>query len=293
MVSKPIQRVVVTGGTGYVGSLLTDFLQRSARLEHVASWSSRDADVRDLDAVRRALAAERPDAVFHLAAKADTDGCERRFDEARAVNVQGSLHVVQAGLEAGCRVVYFSSACLYPDNAKAYDESGPLAALCKYTETKLEAEQVLEPYADRILTIRARQPFSNHRHPRNLLAKLASYTRFIDEPNSMTHLEEAIPVIWKLTQGDTVGPLNITNEGWTTPWRIAEMIRRYWQPEMPINKMTYEELLDKVAAPRVNALVDCSRLHALGYRLRPVEVALEDALTRPCDLGDYDWESMA
>ena len=292
MVSKPIRRAVVTGGTGYVGSVLTDFLRRGAQLDHVASLCSADADVRDANAVRAMIERERPDVIFHLAAKADTDGCEGAFDEARAVNVDGSVNVVSAGLNAGCRVVYFSSACLYPDNTKAYDEAGPLVALCRYTETKLEAERALDPFADRILIVRLRQPFSNHQHSRNLLAKLASYTKFIDEPNSMTHLEEAVPVIWTLAQSGACGPVNITNEGWSTPLRIAEMIRDRKQPNMSVSKMSYDELLAVVAAPRVNALVDCSRLHALGHRLRPVAEALEDALTRPCELGEFDWERM-
>ncbi len=289
MVSREIESALVTGGTGYIGSLLTDFLRRGIKLPKVVSVGSSELDVRDEKAVREIIERERPDVVFHLAAKAETEWCEDHFEEALEVNVEGSLNVARFGLEGGCRVVYFSSACLYPDNKKAYDESGPIAALCKYTETKLQAERALEPYADRILNVRMRQPFSNHRHARNLVQKLAGYTAFIDEPNAMSHLEECIPVVYELARRGVLGPINITNEGWTTPFRIANLIREHLNPDMQIEKISYEELLKRLRAVRVNSLVDCSRLHGIGYMLKPIEEAIVDSLRNPCDLGEFEW----
>jgi len=289
MVSREIRCALVTGGSGYIGSIVTDFLKRRADLPEVYSYGSRELDVTDRAAVADRVGAAKPDVVFHLAAKADTNWCEEHFEEARKVNVDGSVNVVEQGLAHGASVVYFSSACLYPDNSKYYAEQDTMSALCRYTETKLMAEQALHPYAARILNIRMRQPFSNHRHPRNLLQKLASYSEFIDEPNSMSHLEECIPVIWDLCQMGAVGPYNMTNEGHTTPLRIARMIQQHWNPAMSIESISYAELLEKVSAPRVNSLVDCAKLNAKGPRLSPVEEAILDCLLNPCELAHYDW----
>ena len=281
--------ILLTGGTGYIGSIFTAFLLRGAGLEQVHSLGSRDLDVTDREAVHDVLRDTNPDIVIHLAAKADTDWCEEHFEEAKEVNVRGSLNVVEEALALGVHATYFSSACLYPDNSKAYSETDRLAAFCRYTETKLLAERELEPYLDRILNIRMRQPFSNHRHPRNLLQKLASYTDFIDEPNSMSHLEECLPIVWGLAIDGEVGTWNMTNEGWTTPLRIARMIKQHRKPDMTVREITYEELLDRVDAVRVNALVDCSRLKARGYSPRHVEEAVRDCLRNPCRIGEYDW----
>lgn len=288
MVPEATRSALVTGGTGYIGSIAADYLGRHLGILVWAPGSS-ELDVRDGDAVRRALESRRPDVVLHCAAKADTDWCEKHFDEALAVNVDGALNVVRAALEVGSRVAYLSSACLYPDNRRPYREEDDLAALCGYTRTKLLAEEALAPYRQQILTVRMRQPFSNHRHPRNLLQKLARYTEFIDEPNSMSHLEECLPILWAVcVRGDT-GPLNLTNPGWTSPLRIAYLIEQHWQPEMEIGRISYSELLEKVDAVRVNSLVDCTRLESMGFALRPVEEAVADCLSDPCDLGTYDW----
>src|SRR5450759_1081348 len=82
------RRVLVTGHTGFKGSWLTSWLLKlgaqvvgfskdvptkpamfeelrlADRIKHV------EGDVRDLGALRRLIAAERPDFVFHLAAQA-------------------------------------------------------------------------------------------------------------------------------------------------------------------------------------------------------------------------------
>lgn len=289
MVQSGTGSVLLTGGTGYIGSIAADFLARGAAVPQVWACGSSELDVTDRRAVADALDELEPDVVFHLAAKADTDWCEDNFEEARKVNVQGSLNTVEEALRRGIRVVYFSSACLYPDNEKWYGEHDEMRASCRYTETKLLAERKLEPYGDRILTIRMRQPFSNHRHPRNLIQKLASYRSFIDEPNSMSHLEECIPVVWELCRDGETGPYNVTNRGWTTPLRIAGLIRRHWNGDLTVRQIGYQELLGRLKAHRVNSLVDCSRLAARGFELSPVEEAIVDCLKNPCSPGTYDW----
>jgi dTDP-4-dehydrorhamnose reductase len=268
---------------------MTDFLRRGASVPQVFSFGSRDLDVTNRRAVAETIRLVQPEVVFHLAAKADTDWCEDHFEEARRVNAEGMLNVLEEALAVGAQVVHFSSACLYPDNSKHHREKDALRALCRYTETKLEAEDRMSPYADRVLTIRMRQPFSNHQHPRNLLQKLAGYTAFIDEPNSMSHLEECVPAIWGLCCMREVGRYNITNEGWTTPLRIAELIKEHCKPDMSVRQITYQELLQRVRAPRVNTLVDCSKLKAKGFALMDVEAAVVDCLKNPCGLGQYAW----
>jgi dTDP-4-dehydrorhamnose reductase len=293
MAAQTISKAVVTGGTGYIGSVMTDFLRRGAGVRGVLPLGSADLDIIDRVSVVAFMQREKPDVVIHLAAKAETDWVETHFEEALRVNVDGAVNVVRAALDVGARVAYFSSACLYPDNRKPHGESSLMAALCKYTETKLQAERALASYAQRVLIVRMRQPFSNHRHPRNLLEKLARCTAFIDEPNSMTHLEEGLPIVWRLLQDGVAGPINITNQGWTTPYRIAMLIREHLRPEMTAARISYDELLAQVVAVRVNSLVDNARLQGLGHRLKPVEDAVVDCLLHACSLGEFDWRTVA
>lgn len=104
------------------------------------------ADVRDFDAVRRAM--EGIEHVYHLAAV--TSIVETMADPLTcyAVNLIGSLHVLQASQEAGARsVVLASSAAVYGNAGRIVGEDAPAAPLSPYGASKLAMEGAARLYA--------------------------------------------------------------------------------------------------------------------------------------------------
>lgn len=105
--------VAVTGATGHVGVNLCRALAAEGRELRVVgrrplpaeagvpagAVEFREADVRDADAVRRALAGA--EVVFHLAARVSIDGDPD--GSVRATNVDGTRNVVEAALAEGVR----------------------------------------------------------------------------------------------------------------------------------------------------------------------------------------------
>lgn len=118
-------RAAVTGGAGFIGSNLVDALvSRGAAVLVVDDLSRGTADnlaaaqsgvelaridIRDGDAVARALCAFRPELVFHLAAQVDVrvSMTDPAFDA--GVNVLGSINVFAAADQAGVRRVVNTS----------------------------------------------------------------------------------------------------------------------------------------------------------------------------------------
>jgi GDP-4-dehydro-6-deoxy-D-mannose reductase len=108
-------RALVTGASGFVGHHLVAHLREAGdevgALEHAAP---RPVDVTDGVAVRDAVSAFAPDAVYHLAAASHVGDSWEAPGRVFRVNAEGTLHVLRACTEAGVdRVLVVGSADQY------------------------------------------------------------------------------------------------------------------------------------------------------------------------------------
>ena len=162
-------RVLVTGGTGYIGShavvellsagadvVIVDNLCNSkvSVLDRIARIAGRrpefeQIDVRDRSALRRLFASRRFDAVVHFAGlKAVGESVEKPlayYDN----NVAGSVALFECMAEAGVKTLVFSSsATVYGEPASVpIREDFPLSASNPYGRTKLAIEEILRDVA--------------------------------------------------------------------------------------------------------------------------------------------------
>lgn len=151
--------VLVTGGSGFIGSHVLDRLRahgyRIRNFDLVPSPHHGLADVEtvlgdlgDPAAVRRAL--EGCDVVIHLAAVADVDEVAADPAHADRVNVHGTQTLLDAAREASiARFVYASTVWVYGDAAgpEALDEDAPFALPRHfYTATKIAGELYTASY---------------------------------------------------------------------------------------------------------------------------------------------------
>jgi len=154
--------VLITGGAGYIGSLLVEELLRSGRrvtvldslvhggnsllafLPHPA-FAFHRVDVCDRKAIAPHFAGV--DAVVHLAAIVGYPACDRAGREASfCCNVEGTRNAFEAAERAGAERFLFASSYsnygLAPDGRPVTEES-PLFPQSIYAETKIEAERYL------------------------------------------------------------------------------------------------------------------------------------------------------
>ncbi len=153
-------RVLVTGGAGYIGSHACKQL-RAAGYEPVTfdnistGWREAvkfgplvEGDLMDRAALDRAFAEYQPVAVMHFAALSQVGEAMENPGRYWRENVTGALNLVEAALAAGCKKIVFSSTCAtYGDqDGVVLDESARQQPLNAYGASKLAIEQVLADF---------------------------------------------------------------------------------------------------------------------------------------------------
>ena len=156
-------RVLVTGGAGYIGSVIAarllarghevavfDDLSRGHRAAVPAAARLARGDIRDAGALEGALRGCGAEAVVHMAALAEVGESVAWPGRYRDVNEGGTAAVIEACRAAGvARLVFSSTAAVYGEpRGVPIDEDDRLAPTSPYGETKLAGERLLATAQD-------------------------------------------------------------------------------------------------------------------------------------------------
>ncbi len=150
-------RAVVTGGAGFIGSHVVDALIERGDEVHVVdnlSSGKRENVVaqatlheHDIREPLELLDELRPEVVVHLAAQADVRVSVDRPDYDAAVNVLGTINVLEAARRNGAQVVFSSTGgAIYGECDAPAGEDAPRRPLAPYGTSKLAGEEYLATY---------------------------------------------------------------------------------------------------------------------------------------------------
>ena len=159
-----MQKCLVTGGAGFIGSNLTESLigdgvqvrvldnLSTGFMENLEPFLGdiefKQGDVRDLDTLREVMVGV--EVVFHQAAVVSVPKSVEDPIEAAMVNDLGTLHVLEAARRAGVRRVVFASSCaVYGDLPQLPKrENMETKPLNPYAASKLHGETYAYLYSD-------------------------------------------------------------------------------------------------------------------------------------------------
>jgi len=161
-----VEEVLVVGGAGYIGSVLTDQLLRKGyrvRIldmelfgrESLASMMDHPrlefmtGDFRNVEDVVRAL--RDVDAVIHLAAIVGDPACALDADTTITVNYAAARMIAQLARANGISRFVFASTCsVYGASDDIRDEKSELNPVSLYATTKIDAERALQEVTDSV-----------------------------------------------------------------------------------------------------------------------------------------------
>lgn len=143
-------RVLITGGSGYLGQHLTPLAQQH---EVVYTYFSDDPlnlpggirlDVRYRDAVLALLRDFRPNVVIHTAGS-------NRSPDMENVIIAGTRHVVEAAAAIGARLIHLSTDVIFDGTAGPYVESAEPTPIHAYGRAKQSAEAIVRTHPAHVI----------------------------------------------------------------------------------------------------------------------------------------------
>lgn len=245
------------------------------------------ADIADESAVRVALDKHKPDAVVNAAGKTgrpNVDWCETHEHETYRSNVEGPLVLARACKAAGAYLLHLGSGCVFygpspsPGGWREDDFANPKSF---YSRTKYSADLVLSRLPN-VGVARLRMPIDSIPGTRNLITKLAGYKQVIDVENSVTVVDDLVGVVAALIERRAGGVFHATNPGTMRHRDLLELYRDLVDGSHRVELIREEDLVTRGLAKlgRSNCVLSNTNLEALGITMRPVEVALRDAMER-------------
>ncbi|XP_042484631.1 trifunctional UDP-glucose 4,6-dehydratase/UDP-4-keto-6-deoxy-D-glucose 3,5-epimerase/UDP-4-keto-L-rhamnose-reductase RHM1-like [Macadamia integrifolia] len=259
-------KFLLYGRTGWIGGLLGGLCKdRGIEFEYGRGR------LEDRTSIKEDLRRVRPTHVFNAAGitgRPNVDWCESHKVETIKTNVVGTLTLADACKEQGLLMMNFATGCIFGYDNEHPEGSGigfieedkPNFIGSFYSKTKAMVEELLKEY-ENVCTLRVRMPISSDlSNPRNFITKISRYNKVVNIPNSMTVLDELLPISIEMAKKNCRGIWNFTNPGVVSHNEILEMYRDYIDPKFEWENFDLEEQAKVIVAPRSNNELDASKL---------------------------------
>lgn len=206
-----MKRILITGGTGFVGKNLVEHFRARhevlifSRKSHdfidsEVSWSS--LDIRDEEKTISLIRKLAPDIIIHAAGNKDVRYCENNAEDAFLVNSIGTRNVAQAARMIGAKMVYISTDLIFPSTAGNYTELDIPHSPLAYGRSKYAGESYAILETDNLAVCRTGGLYGRYSPLLNWLSReltdgkdVVCFTDVYNTPTYVKDLAEAITAI--------------------------------------------------------------------------------------------------
>jgi len=253
-------RITIFGATGLLGKPLI----QQWKAEGVSGLGSKDADIRDIEQVRRAVANTRPEWIINAAAYTDVDGCENNQELAFAVNWRGAVNVAQVAKEFGAKLLFISTDYVFDGlSTSPYETDHPRAPRSVYGRSKAQAEEEINSISPDACIVRTSWLFGidGKCFPDTILKLAASKSKIDvvdDQRGSPTHAPDLARAVIALCHADAKGIIHATNAGDCTWFEFAREIVRGAGLKTEIRPTTSDKFVRPAERPKYSVLSSAS-----------------------------------
>ena len=266
-------------GNGQIGNFYNDYF-------NTVGWEVliSEADITKPAEIESSITKFQPTVAINTAAMTSLEWCNENQLETFNVNTLGANNVAKECDKQNIYFIHFSSGCIFQSkdelDAKVEEDVPNPAAF--YSFTKVWSEDLIKFNKSKnfkFLILRPRQPISSQFHSKNMLVKMLTFTKFIDTPNTLTVVEDLLDWTKILIEQRKTGTYHVANEGFTTPYKIALMLKQYVLPNLPIELISKADLDKMLPNKRVDTVLNIGKLRSVdGVVVKTCDERLEEII---------------
>lgn len=180
----------------------------------------------------------------------------------------------------GIHFTYFGTGCIftYETKGQSFDEEAlPNFFGSQYSIVKGCTDKMMKMFPQ-ALNIRIRMPLSSDSSPRNFINKILSYEYIHSVPNSMSVLEELLPLTIDMAHRKEKGTINMTNPGVISHNEILHLHKTIVDSSFTWKNFSGEQLNKILASERSNNMLCTKRLESLYPKVLCIRDAVSKAL---------------
>ncbi len=293
--------ILVTGGAGYVGSLLASYLLMNGHKVTILDnfmygYDSILSLVNDNDLsvikqdIRTPINTKNYDVIYHLAAVSGLPACEANRPVAYQINVEATDSLVKS-LSKDQILIYASTTSFYGKSGEVCNEESPIDPVSWYGKTKYQAEQIVMERENSIALRFATIYGISHRMRMDLLINDFVYKAIKekvivlfdpDAKRTYLHVHSAIDAYCQCLNNKGVlnKVINIGSEEFNlSKMQVAQEIKKHVDFDIIVS-----ELKDK---DKRDFIIDFSKMKKyINCQFAPLETGIKE-LVKLCKFYDY------
>lgn len=178
-------------------------------------------------------------------------------------------------------LTYLGTGCIftYSEDKKVFtEEDTPNFFGSSYSVVKGYTDRLMHMF-DNVLNVRIRMPISSDKSGRNFIMKLIKYEKICSIPNSMTVLDELLPIMCDMARKKETGTINLVNPGVIEHKEILDMYKEMVDPSFEYELFSYEDQMKILACERSNNELETTRLTST-YKIKNIKDSMKDVLQK-------------
>jgi len=293
------KRILVFGANGWIGGKVVAFLKNmpvevynaSSRADNIDSikeeLNSYKNDLRDITHVMSFIG--RTHGVYENQKITTIDYLEKpgKLVENVRDNLFAPVSLALLCKENNIHFTYLGTGCIFDfDETHPYGEeingfledSKPNFFGSSYSIVKGFTDMLMHNFNDSALNVRIRMPITDEFNERNFITKITNYQKICSIPNSMTVLNELLPIMIDMALTNETGTVNLTNPGLVNHNEILEMYKEIVDPDFTWQNFDIEEQNQILLSKRSNNYLDTNKLQEKYPSVKNIKDSVREML---------------